>query len=129
MFVSDAALLQLPCQTVQLELAIMGIERAKARAATLKGSQVAADHQSLTLDQLLVHSPSEPLTLYRPAVIGWRHIEPGVPPYIDQTELYVEILREAFEVAEDDEAGLIVDLHSDFLLSGVNAALSNVATG
>jgi len=114
---------------VQLELAIMGIERAKARAAAIKTSKTSADPTQLTLDQLLVHSPLGPLTLYRPAAIGWRHIEPGVPPYIDQTELYVEILREAFEIAEDDKAGLIVELQSDFLLSGVNAAISNVATG
>lgn len=32
-FVSDAALLQLPCQTVQLEMAMMTVQRAEARAA------------------------------------------------------------------------------------------------
>lgn len=107
----------------------MGIERAKARAAMIKESKTSTDREKLTLDQLLVHSPRGPLTLYRPAAIGWRHIEPGVAPYVDQTELYVELLREAFEIAEDDKAGLVVELQSDFLLSGVNLAISNVATG
>ena len=59
---------------------------------------------------LLVHSSKGPLALFKPALIGWRHVEPGLPPYIDQTELYHEIMRETFEIAEDDEAGLVVEL-------------------
>lgn len=42
--------------------------------------------------------------------------------------LKIEILREGFEIDEDDEAGLVIELHSDFLLSGVNIAIHNVAT-
>lgn len=38
-------------------------------------------------------------------------------------------MREGFEIAEDDEAGLEIELHSDFLLNGVNVAISNTATG
>jgi hypothetical protein len=34
-------------------------------------------------------------------------------------------MREKFEISEDDEAGLVVELQSDFLLSGVNMAISN----
>ena len=61
--------------------------------------------------------------------MGWRHVEPGLPPYIDQSELYHEVMREAFEIAEDDEAGLVVEVQSDFLLSGVNLAITNKETG
>ena len=128
-FVSDAALLQLPCQTMQLELAIMGIERAKARAAMIKESKPTGIRElpeKLKLDQLLLKSPRGPLTMYKPAAVGWRHVEPGMPPYVDQSSLYVEILNEFFEIAEDDKAGLVVELQSDFLLSGVNVAISNV---
>jgi len=38
-------------------------------------------------------------------------------------------MREAFEIAEDDKAGLVVEIQSDFLLSGINVAINNVATG
>ena len=38
-------------------------------------------------------------------------------------------MREAFEIAEDDEAGLVVEVQSDFLLSGVNLAITNKETG
>ena len=61
--------------------------------------------------------------------MGWRHIEPGVPPYVDQNELYIEIFKEGFEIEEDDNAGLMIEVQSDFLLSGVNLAINNVATG
>jgi hypothetical protein len=81
------------------------------------------------LDQLLVNSPRGPLTLFKPAAIGWRHIEPGQPPYVDQSSLYTEIMREAFEIAEDDKAGVDIEIQSDFLLSGVNLAINNVHTG
>jgi hypothetical protein len=95
----------------------------------IKESTTSHDSKELTLDQLLVHSPTGPLALFRPAAIGWRHIEPGLPPFVDQTSLYVEIMRDAFEIAEDDKAGLIVEIQSDFLLSGINVAINNVATG
>ena len=87
---------------MQLELAIMGIERAKEMQAVIKESKSSTATEKLSLNELLMHSPRGPLTLYKPSAIGWRHIEPGVPPYIDQTALYVEVFREAFEIAEDD---------------------------
>lgn len=74
-------------------------------------------------------SPTGPVPYYKPHAVGWRHIEPGVPPYIDQNELYIEIFKEGFEIEEDDNAGLLIDVQSDFLLSGVNLAINNVATG
>jgi len=43
--------------------------------------------------------------------------------------LYVEIIREGFEISEEDDAGLDIETQRDFLLSGVNVAISNVATG
>mmetsp|Transcript_21057 Transcript_21057/g.32606 ORF Transcript_21057/g.32606 Transcript_21057/m.32606 type:complete len:287 (+) Transcript_21057:781-1641(+) len=108
---------------------MMTVDRAKDRQAALKeaGSNNSSEH--LTLGELMLQSAHTPMKMYRHAAVGWRHIEPGVPPYIDQSELYKELFREGFEIAEDDEAGLVVDVHSDFLLSGVNFALSNVATG
>jgi hypothetical protein len=95
----------------------------------IKESKNEDDKEKLTLDQLLVHSPKAPLGLFKPAAIGWRHVEPGQAPYVDQTSLYVEVMREAFEIAEDDKAGLVVELQSDFLLSGLNVAINNVETG
>jgi hypothetical protein len=41
----------------------------------------------------------------------------------------VEVFREGFEIAEDDEAGILVEVQSDFLLSGLNFAVANVQTG
>jgi len=126
---SYAAVLQLPCQTVQLELAMMSVERAKGKAALLKEIHVPGAQRDLSLSKLLVQSSVGPLTLYRPAAFGWRHIEAGLPPYIDTNGLFVEVFRESFEIAEDDDAGLVIELVSDFLLSGVNLAINNVATG
>ena len=76
----------------------------------IKNSATSDDKTQLTLDQLLVNSPKGPLSLFKPHSIGWRHIEAGLPPYVDQTSLYVEIMREAFEIAEDDKAGLVVEI-------------------
>lgn len=56
-------------------------------------------------------------------------MEPGRLPLTDQRDLYVEILREGFEVSPEDDVGLDIEVHSDFLLSGLNVAISNVATG
>ena len=78
---------------------------------------------------LLVNSPRGPLTLFKPAAFGWRHVEPGVFPYVDQSELYVEVIREGFEISEEDQAGLLIEVQSDFLLAGINVAINNVATG
>ena len=69
------------------------------------------------------------MSIYRPAAVGWRHIEAGVPPYLEQSELYVEIMREGFRITEDDDAGMIIDIENDFLLSGVNFVIRNIATG
>ena len=56
-------------------------------------------------------------------------MEPGRPPYLDQGALYLELMREGFEISQDDEAGLAIDIESDFLLSDVNVAVRNRATG
>lgn len=39
--------------------------------------------EKLDLTSLLVHSSTHPLELFKHAVVGWRHVEPGLPPYID----------------------------------------------
>jgi len=41
-------------------------------------------------------SGKEPLKMFKPAAIGWRHVEPGVPPYIDQSELFKVLMKEGF---------------------------------
>lgn len=128
-FVSDAALLQVPCQTVQMEIAVMSVSNAKLRAEAIKEGASKSSTDQLTLTQLFLKSPSGPVTLYKPAALGWRHVEPGLPPYIDQRELYVEILREGFEISEEDDAGLDIEFNSDFLLAGVNVAISNTESG
>ena len=108
---------------------MMTVEHAKSKALVIKESKVSSAKSELDLSEILVHSSTEPLAFFKAAVIGWRHVEPGLPPYIDQSELYHEIYRGTFEIAEDDEAGLVVEIQSDFLLSGVNLAISNRETG
>lgn len=81
------------------------------------------------MQQLLVKSGGSPVSLFQPGAVGWRHVEPGVDQHVDQHELYLEIFRKGFEIEADDEAGLIIEVQSDFLLSGVNVAINNVATG
>lgn len=67
--------------------------------------------------------------MFKHAALGWRHVEPGQYPPVDQGALYMEIMKEGFEVSEEDEAGIEIELHSDFLLNGVNIAISNSKTG
>lgn len=95
----------------------------------IKESTTSDDKSELTLEQLLYNSPSGPVGLFKPAAVGWRHVEAGLPPLVDQTSLYVEIMRAGFEIAQDDKAGLVVEVQSDFLLSGINVAINNVETG
>jgi hypothetical protein len=84
-FVSDAALLQLPCQTIQLEMAIMTVANAKVKADRLKAGAPAGAASSLSLHDLFFNSAAgaAPLTLFRPARIGWRHVTPGLAPHVD----------------------------------------------
>lgn len=75
-FVSDAALLQLPCQTVQLELAMTTIPRAKAQISAMKEASRASAQSELSLAALLRQSASAPLVLHRPEAISSRHVDP-----------------------------------------------------
>ena len=112
-----------------MEMAMMTLDHAKEKIAAVKESLGSQGPVERTLGELLVHSYKGPMSIYRPAAVGWRHIEPGVPPYLEQAELYVEFMRQGFRITEDDEAGMIIDIQNDFLLSGVNFAISNIATG
>ncbi len=38
-------------------------------------------------------------------------------------------MRQGFEIAEDDDAGIQIDIRNDFLLTGINVALKNTLTG
>jgi hypothetical protein len=42
---------------------------------------------------------------------------------LDASELFVELFRESFEVAEDDNIGVFIQVQSDFLLSGAHVVL------
>jgi len=66
--------------------------------------------------------------LHRANEIELKHIE-GRNAETPNSELFVEVMREQFEIAADDDAGIEIDLRNDFLFSGVNAALKNLATG
>jgi len=107
----------------------MAAERAQERAAAISKMHASTAQRTLTMKELLEQSSAAPITFFKPKVINWHHIEPGKVPHKDQTELFVPILREDFEIAEDDEAGLIVEVQSDFLLSGVHVAVKNRHTG
>ena len=110
-------------------MAIMKIQNAKEKHSLIKESMSLHGAQELTLGELLVHSHKGPMTLYRPNAIELRHVEPGNPPYLEQQDLFVELLRQGFRITEDDEAGMVIDIENDFLLSGVNFAIWNLATG
>ena len=107
----------------------MTIEHARLRAQALKDNGQPNSVTKTDLEHVLLKTAEVPINLFKPAAIGWRHVTPGQAPYIEQTELYKEVLREGFEIAEDDEAGIMVEVQSDFLLSGVNFMLLNVQTG
>lgn len=38
-------------------------------------------------------------------------------------------MKQGFEIAEDDNAGIQIDIRNDFLLTGINLALKNTLTG
>lgn len=128
-FVSDASLLQLPCQTIDLEMAIMTLDRAKVKAESFKQAAPSDAVDRLSLSELFLRAGQSPLTLYRHAALPQTHVEPGLIPPVDQGTMYTELMRDGFEISNDDEAGLEIELHSDFLLNGVNVAISNTATG
>jgi hypothetical protein len=107
----------------------MSQERAQAKAKVVRDSKDPDAVTDVDMHQLLVKSGGTPVSLFKPGAVGWRHVEPGVDQHVDQHELYHEILRKGFEIEEDDEAGLVIEVQSDFLLSGVNLAINNVATG
>ena len=48
---------------------------------------------------------------------------------MNEHELLVEVMRSTFEIAEDDDAGIEIDLRNDFLLSGVNVGIRNLVNG
>lgn len=85
--------------------------------------------KELSMRELLVRSPTKPLTFLKPGAITWRSIPSGRGGHTEQTELFVPLLREDFEIAEDDDAGLVLELWSDFLLAGVHIAVKNRHTG
>lgn len=47
----------------------------------------------------------------------------------DTKDLFLELFRESFEVAEDDNIGIFVDVQSDFILGGAHVVLQNTVTG
>ena len=45
---------------------------------------------------------------------------------MNERELLVEVMRSTFEIAEDDDAGIQIDLRNDFLMSGINIGIRNL---
>jgi hypothetical protein len=52
----------------------MTIDHAKVRMGQVKESLSSQGPVERTLGELLVHSYSGPMSIYRPAAVGWRHI-------------------------------------------------------
>lgn len=48
---------------------------------------------------------------------------------MNERELLVEVMRSKFEIAEDDDAGIMIDIRNDFLLSGINIGIRNLING
>jgi hypothetical protein len=63
-FVTDAAVLQMPCQTVQLEMAFMTIERAKLRASTLRENAQKDSTEKLSMKKLLTGTSDYPVNFF-----------------------------------------------------------------
>jgi hypothetical protein len=124
-FMSDAALLQMPCQTVHLELAMMRSKNAKENmqlAREAKRTVPALNHFSLT--DLFKHSSTNALVMLKEDFIQVEHVSSGdSSTKLDASELFVELFRESFEVAEDDNIGVFIQVQSDFLLSGAHVVL------
>ena len=93
-FISDAAVLQLPCQSISLEMAIMTVEHAKQKAELIKESVPANAAERFSLSELFLKSAEGPLTMFKHAAIGWRHVEPGLIPPVDQGSMYTELMRD-----------------------------------
>lgn len=75
---SDAALLQLPCQTVHLELAMMAGTRAKASMlAARKADRRASPSSHLSLSDLFAESANNALVMYREESIGLTTVGEG----------------------------------------------------
>ena len=48
---------------------------------------------------------------------------------MNEKELLIEVMRSTFEIADDDDAGIQIDLRNDFLLSGINIGIRNLLNG
>jgi len=83
----------------------------------------------LTLASLFRHSSNYATVMRKEGAIRLERVEPGSSKDIEQPDLFVELFRESFEIAEDDNAGLAIEVNSDFLLAGVHVVLQNTATG
>jgi len=64
-------------------MAIMTVSNAKVKAAAIKAAAPIGAPTVLNLAQLFLGSVKGPLTLYRPSALGWRHVEPGLKPFVD----------------------------------------------
>jgi len=65
-FVSDAALMHLPCQSVELEAAIMTLDRAQAFAETFRKTGEREGKTKISMSELLVDSSVGPTMFYKP---------------------------------------------------------------
>ena len=48
---------------------------------------------------------------------------------MNEKDMLIEVMRSKFEIAEDDDAGILIDLRNDFLLSGINIGIRNLNSG
>jgi hypothetical protein len=80
---------------------------------------------SFTLTDLFKHSGSNALVMNKEEFV---EVEETTT---DSTtaDLFVELFRESFEVAEDDNIGIFIEVQSDFLLGGAHVVLQNTVTG
>jgi len=83
--------------------------------------------QNFALGDLFQKSSDHPLIMLREGAVGLEAIDNSRS--LTPQDLYIEIFRESFEIAEDDDTGIFIEINSDFLLGGAHLVLQNTMTG
>ena len=129
-FMSDAALLQLPCQTIHLEMAMTRSSVAKEQMENIRSNKRVNEAENhFSLSQLFKHSSTNSLFMQKQGHIKIEHVSTTSAQKLESSELFVEVFREKFDIAQDDNIGLFIEVQTDFLLVGAHVVLQNTVTG
>ncbi len=108
-------------------MAMMTVSQAQNTIDKLKKIQRQNTQSSLSLSSLLSSNKSQ--VYYKTESVQNIQIDSNIEKPIKAQDYVNEILRQSFEIAKDDDAGLNIEIKNDFLLSNVIVALKNQQTG